>query len=199
MAMKILVACERSQTITIEARKQGHIAYSCDIEDCYGGHPEWHIKGDALDYINYDWDLLIAHPPCTYLTSAGARHLYKGGELQIDRYRRGLNAAQFFMILYNSKAPKICIENPVPFKIFGLPKYTQIINPYEHGHREMKRTCLWLKNLPLLRPTNIIPKDKRVSAQNSLFYTYSFGGDRQTKRSKTFSGIAKAMISQWCD
>ena len=150
MGMKILVACEESQAVTIELRKLGHEAYSCDILEQSGGHPEWHIKGDAV-VTAYDrkckWDMMIAHPPCTLLSNAGARWLYPKGELNKDRYKKGLNAKDFFMQLINAPIDKIAVENPTPSSIFGLPKHTQEIQPYQFGDEIQKRTLLWLKNI----------------------------------------------------
>ena len=143
--MKILVACEESQAVTIEMRKLGHEAYSCDIEPCSGGHPEWYIQGDVTPLLKQKWDMIIAFPPCTYLTNAGARHLWKGGELNLERYEKGMEAKEFFMKIYNADCPLIAIENPVPSRVYELPEKTQYIHPWEHGHPVTKRTCLWLK------------------------------------------------------
>ena len=145
--MNVLIACEESQRVCTAFREKGHQAYSCDIQECSGGRPEWHILGDALPLINGNcefktmdgithridgkWDLLIAHPPCTYLSNAGARHLYPHGKLNTERYEKGLKAKEFFMMFYNADCDKIAVENPIPSKVFGLPKYTQTIQPYE--------------------------------------------------------------------
>ena len=219
--MKILVACEESQAVTIELRKLGHEAYSCDIIECSGGHPEWHIRWDALALINGNctfltedgeihridgqWDMLIAHPPCTYLTNAGARWLWAGGELNQERYKKGMEAKEFFMQFMNADCSKIAIENPVPSAVYDLPAYTQIIQPYEYGHAATKKTCLWLKGLPLLAPTEIVePVKGRRFQQKNGNWRYSCwemdqrgGKDRARERSKTFPGIAKAMAEQW--
>jgi len=147
--MKVLVACEESQRVTIEFRKLGIEAYSCDVLNCSGGYPEWHIKGDAIkEAYSGKYDMIIAHPPCTYLSNAGARHLYPKGILNQDRYEKGLVAKDFFMKLLNAPIEKICIENPVQSKIFNIPKYNQVIEPYYFGDPFKKKTCLWLKNLP---------------------------------------------------
>lgn len=219
--MKILVACEESQAVTIELRKLGHEAYSCDIQECSGGHPEWHILGDCIPIINgkckfitqdgnihiidSNWDLLIAHPPCTYLSNAGAARLFpKKGQLNVERYKKGLQGKEFFMKFYNADCDKICIENPIPTRIFELPKYSQTIQPYEFGHSYSKKTCLWLKGLPALIPTNIIvgniiswvsggSKDKHGNPRKQSGTKFR---DSKTK-SKTFPGIAKAMAEQW--
>lgn len=170
--MKILVACEESQAVTKELRALGHEAYSCDIEPCSGGHPEWHIRQDVLPLINgwchfytcdgkftilgSAWDMIIAFPPCTYLSNAGARHLYKGGKLNQERYQKGLKGKEFFMMFYNANCSKIAIENPISSSVFEMPKHTQEIQPYQFGHPFTKKTRLWLRGLPALRPTNIV-------------------------------------------
>ena len=192
--MKVLVACEESQRVCISFRELGHEAYSCDIQECSGGHPEWHIQDDVLNHLE-GWDLIIAHPPCTYLSNAGARHLFKGGKLNHERYQKGLVAKEFFLALYNAPCDKICIENPIPSKIYKLPKYTQIIEPYYFGEKYMKKTCLWLKNLPPLVPTQIISNP--IPTRKAIWFINSAGKDRQKIRSKTFWGIARAMASQW--
>lgn len=144
--MNVLIACEFSQRVCIAFRELGHNAYSCDIINCTGGHPEWHIKDDVTKYINGKcefytcdgtkhsingkWDLLIAHPPCTFLSNAGARWLYAGGKLNKDRYAKGIVAKQFFMLFYNADCDRIAIENPLPNSIFNMPKCSQIIQPY---------------------------------------------------------------------
>ena len=159
--MKVLVACEESQRVCIAFRECGHEAYSCDIIECSGGHPEWHIMQDVLPLLNGNcgfetmdgrthkidgkWDLIIAHPPCTYLSNAGARHLWKGHKLNKERYAKGLQAKEFFLKFINADCDRICVENPIPSKIYELPANSQIIQPYEYGHPYTKRTCLWLK------------------------------------------------------
>jgi hypothetical protein len=157
--MKILVACEESQAVTIEFRKRGHEAYSCDILPCSGGHPEWHLQQDVTELLKQDWDMVIAFPPCTYLSKAGACRLYKtAGIIDEERYKKGIEAKNFFMQFYNLKCNKIAIENPVSLKVFDMPKWTQEIEPYQFGHPFSKRTRLWLRRLPLLKPTNIVEK-----------------------------------------
>ena len=164
--MRILVACEESQAVTIELRRLGHEAYSCDVQECSGGHPEWHIRQDVLPLINGRcefrtqdgklhriegrWDMIIAHPPCTYLTSAGAIRLYDKQHRIKDqeRFRKGQKAAEFFVAIWTADCARIVIENPTPMKVFGLPQYSQIIEPYYFGDPWRKRTCLWLKNTP---------------------------------------------------
>ena len=193
--MKILVACEESQAVTIELRRLGHEAYSCDIEPCSGCHPEWHLQQDVIPLLEQQWDMIIAFPPCTYLSNAGARHLYPKGILSKDRLTKGLKAKEFFMELYNANCEKIAIENPLPSKIYGLPEYMQVIQPYEYGHTFKKRTCLWLKGLPNLKSTNIVEALESTKVAGNWFN--AGGKDRQKNRSKTFPGIAKAMAEQW--
>ena len=209
--MKVLVACEESQQVCKAFRKRGHEAYSCDIVECSGGHPEWHIMQDVIPLLNGNcefetvdgtkhkiegkWDLIIAHPPCTYLSNAGARFLYPKGSLNEERLQKGIEAKVFFMALYNADCEKICVENPVPSKVYGLPPYSQTVQPYEHGHPFKKKTCFWLKNLPLLQPTDIV--DVRESTKIAGNWFNKGGKDRQKNRSKTFEGIAKAMAEQW--
>ena len=193
--MKILVACEESQRVCIELRKLGHEAYSCDILPCSGGHPEWHIQQDVTPLLNEKWDMIIAFPPCTYLSNAGARHLFPGGELNKERYKKGLLAKELFMSIYNADCPKIAIENPTPSKIFELPEKTQVIQPWQFGHPYSKRTQLWLKGLPKLIPTNIVEVESSCRKAGNWFN--KGGKDRQINRSKTFPGIAKAMADQW--
>ena len=193
--MKVLVACEESQEVCKAFRELGHEAYSCDIQDCSGGHPEWHLKQDVIPLLEQDWDLIIAHPPCTYLSNAGARHLYPHGLLNMERYEKGLEAKEFFMKFLNCKCEKVCVENPLPSKIFRLPDYSQIIQPYEFGHPYKKKTLLWLKNLPRLKPTCIVECPQSTKIAGNWFN--AGGKDRQKNRAKTFSGIAKAMAEQW--
>ena len=211
--MKVLVACEESQAVCKAFRESGHEAYSCDIEPCSGGHPEWHIMQDVIPmlngrcifttvdgtehYIGGRWDLIIAHPPCTYLSNAGARFLYPKGVLNEDRLKLGLEAKVFFMKIYNADCEKIAIENPIPSKVYGLPKYTQTIQPYEFGHPYQKKTCLWLKGLKPLQPTDVLPKEKRQSTKIAGNWFNKGGKERQKNRAKTFPGIAKAMAQQW--
>lgn len=201
--MKVLVACEESQRVCTAFRTRGHEAYSCDILDCSGGHPEWHIKDDVLKHLDEGWDLIIAHPPCTYLTGAGAANIPKHPE----RIPLGFEAAEFFMKLYNAPCNRICVENPPPMKRFGLPPYTQLIHPYEFGELAIKPTCLWLKGLPELKPTKILDKSlipmsvwtySKTGQRKSCSKWFNCGKkDRQIKRSKTFQGIADAMAEQW--
>lgn len=195
--MKVLVACEESQEVCKAFRKLGHEAFSCDIIPCSGGHPEWHIQDDVLNHLNKGWDLMIAHPPCTYLTNAAAVHLYPKGVLNQERYKKGLEAKEFFMKLLNAPIKKIVVENPTPSRIFKLPKHTQTIQPYEHGHPYSKRTLLWIKNLPKLKPTKVMEYKPMFSSKIPGNWFNKGGKDRQKNRSKTFPGIAKAMAEQW--
>ena len=198
--LKVLVACEESQAVTKQFRLLGHEAYSCDILDCSGNNPEWHIKDDVLNHINNKWDLIIAHPPCTYLCNAASRWLFPKGVLNQERYEKGLKAKEFFMKLYNAPTKRICVENPTPSKIFELPEYTQKVQPYQFGEPYSKGTLLWLKNLPKLKHTEVLSEYdywcsngyRRVKGEPV------YGVARSSKqRSKTFQGIAKAMANQW--
>lgn len=138
--MKVLVACEESQAVTIELRRLGHEAYSCDIEPCSGGHPEWHLQQDVLPLLLEKWDMIIAFPPCTYLSNAGACRLYpKKGQLNQERYARGLEAKAFFMEFFNADCPRIAIENPVSSGVYDMPKCTQEIQPWQFGHPFTKK------------------------------------------------------------
>lgn len=215
--MKILVACEESQIVCVELRKLGHEAYSADIQEPSGGHPEWHILGDVLPLINGKckfqamdgvihkidgkWDMLIAHPPCTYLTSSGACRLYSDGGVNLERYKKGLAAKDFFMNFYYADCDRICIENPSPLKIYNLPKYTQVVQPYMFGDKVTKRTCLWLKGLPCLVDTDNVGRPesvKYIRQDGSIHYrcwTQNLHSARS--RSKTFPGIARAMAEQF--
>lgn len=227
--LKVLVACEESQRVCKAFRDLGHEAYSCDIQEPSGGRPEWHIWGDVLKVLNprYDaynnrngilfhtmagqmhfvpkWDLIIAHPPCTYLSNAGACRLYpKKRQLNIERYKQGLEAKEFFMEFLNADCEHIAVENPIPTRIFGLPKYTQIIQPYEYGHPYTKKTCLWLRGLPKLQSTDIVkPIGPYVCGNSKIWKKQAANGEVIGKeksakhRSKTFEGIAKAMADQW--
>jgi len=195
--MKILVACEESQAVTIAFRNKGHEAYSCDIQDCSGGHPEWHLKGDVLKYLNQKWDMIIAHPPCTHLSNAGARFLYPKGVLNNERLNKGLEAKKFFMSILNADCERIVVENPIPSTIYGLPKYSQIIQPYYFGVPLKKKTCLWVKGVKLLQPTNMLNKEDCESTKIPGNWFNKGGKERQKNRSKTFIEIAQAMADQW--
>lgn len=219
--MKVLVACEESQRVCTAFRERGHEAYSCDIIDQSGGHPEWHIMQNVLPLLNGKcefettdgvkheidgkWDLIIAHPPCTYLSNAGAARLYpKKGMINMKRYEKGLVAKEFFLKFVNTDCDKICVENPIPSTVYELPKYSQIVQPYEYGHPFSKATCLWLKGLPKLKPTDIVTEN--IISWVSGGSKDNHGNPRKQsgtkirsakERSKTFPGIAKAMAEQW--
>lgn len=210
--MKILVACEESQRVTIEFRKFGHEAYSCDVEFCSGKHPEWHIWSDVTPLLNGKcnfrtcdghfhyvdrWDMIIAFPPCTYLSKAGSSLLFRGKTLDEERYSKGLSAKEFFLSILNADCEKIAIENPVPMKIFNLPKHTQVIEPYYFGEPVSKKTYLWLKGLPFLCPTCVV--EPIYTFETYPLFKNSFGKYRQKNRSKTFLGVAKAMALSWGD
>ena len=191
--MKILVACEFSGTVREAFASRGHDAWSCDIlpTEILGQH----YQGDVMDILDDGWDMMIAHPPCTYLSNAGARFLYPNKQLNEDRLKLGIEAKEFFMTLYNANIDKIVVENPIPSKIYGLPKYSQSIQPYEYGHPFQKKTCLWLKNVPELKPTNIVSNRQSTKVPGNWFN--KGGKDRQKNRAKTFEGIAQAMAEQW--
>lgn len=217
--MRVLVACEESQEVCKAFRALGHEAYSCDVQDCSGGHPEWHIKGDVLPIINGDctfqtadththtqrgrWDMIIAFPPCTYMTNAGAVRMRVKGEIVPERYEKAMEAKEFFMRFYNADCERVVIENPVPMKIVGLPPYSQTIQPYEHGHPYSKKTCLWLRGVPPLMATDILTEHEPYVNGGSKdahgnYRRFQGRKERDAKtRSKTFPGIAKAMAEQW--
>lgn len=192
--MRILVACEFSGTVRDAFRSRGHDAVSCDLLPTEKPGP--HVVGDALQCLHLGWDLLIAHPPCTYLANSGARWLYKGGGQNIDvqRWERLEAGARFFVALLNCGIPKIAIENPIPHKYASAMigyKHSQIVHPWQFGHGETKATCLWLRNLPPLRPTRIVDgRTPRVHHERP-------GPDRWKVRSLTYRGIADAMAAQW--
>lgn len=227
--MRVLVACEESQAVCKEFRRLGHEAYSCDIIECSGGHPEWHIKQDVLPLLDGDcefvsedgkhhriggrWDLIIAHPPCTYLTNGGAvrmfRQEYKDfppyGRFQmvnVARLKTGMAARDFFMAFYNARCDRVAIENPIPMGIYNLPAPSQTIQPYMFGDPYSKKTMLWLKGLDPLRPTDVLEKYSpfinggggRLERPNYKGQKFATGS---CNRSKTFPGIAKAMAEQW--
>lgn len=217
--MKVLIACEESQEVCKAFRASGHEAYSCDIQECSGGHPEWHIMGDALAIINGrctfqtmdgeeheiagTWDLLIAHPPCTYMSKAGARWMYpKAGEVSQERLTLAMDAKAFFLRFLNADCPRIAVENPVPLKIVGLPVPSQKIQPYMFGHPFSKTTCLWLRGLPPLKATELLDRYTPYLPSNTGGFSRGQGGSRGVAHdaktaSKTFRGIAKAMAEQW--
>jgi hypothetical protein len=237
---RVLIACEESQEVCKAFRELGFEAFSCDILPCSGGHPEWHIQDDVLKILEPHmpssegweetngsiwfntsdgfnnpkiidkWDLMIAHPPCTYLANSGSLHLFKGKKLNQERYEKGLEGKEFFMKLLNANIPRICVENPIQATIFQIPKYNQIIQPYQFGHEASKSTCLWLKGLPNLIPTKIVGKGEfhewigkngKKKRQSKWYFEALLKAktpeERRTLRSKTFPGIAKAMAEQW--
>lgn len=220
--MKILVACEESQAVTKELRRLGHEAYSCDIIPCSGGHPEWHIMQDVLPLLNgvcsfwtqsgqkrqiaQKWDMIIAFPPCTYLTVTGNRwfNVDRYGEKALQRHKDRADAINFFMAFANADCPRIAIENPVGIMSSTWRKPNQIINPYEFGDPFEKKTCLWLKGLPELKPTNVVdkPPRKQFDSGKSMPTWYAEAWhlpkeERAKLRSKTFPGIARAMAEAW--
>lgn len=207
--MRILCACEESQAVTIRLRALGHEAYSCDLVECSGNHPEWHIQGDALQLLKMKWDMIIAFPPCTQLAVSGAKHFEKK---RADGRQR--EAIEFFMKFINADCPRIAVENPIGImsgdyvkthfpdlaEKYNLPiKPSQIIQPYEYGDEAQKSTCLWLKGLPLLKPTNIVGKgEMHITPSGKMIPKwYSNCGNRKINRSKTFPGISEAMADQW--
>ena len=230
--LKVLVACEESQRVCMAFRELGHEAYSADIQEPSGGHEEWHIQGDVLEILNpkdhlgdfeapdryisfktmdgsyhevEQWDIIIAHPPCTYLSNAGARHLWKGHKLNEERYKLGLEGKKFFMNFINAECEHICVENPIPSKVYEMPPYSQTIQPYEYGHPFSKKTCLWLKGLPNLQPTNIVEPIGTYCPSGSYSHKHNdkhrglFTKDRPRQRSKTFEGIAAAIAKQYSE
>lgn len=196
--MKVLVACEESQVVCKAFRERGHEAYSCDLQACSGGHPEWHIQDDCLYHLSEGWDLMIAFPPCDHLSKAGGAH-WKKPEKKVAQWE----ALKFVHILMDAPIERIAIENPVGAINTRIRKPDQRIEPYHFGHQWTKETCLWLKNLPPLRATEIVePAGNWVKPGNRRphrkFYERPEGGNGNKKdRSKTFPGIAKAMASQW--
>ncbi|MCE3278055.1 MAG: cytosine methyltransferase [Bacteroidetes bacterium] len=233
-SLKELVGCEESQAVCIEFRKLGHEAYSCDIQDCSGGHPEWHLQMDVFDaienraYINNsgfyefddskEWDLGIFHPVCRYLANSGVKELVRDGvKINPERWEKLKEAMNFFNKLKNCGIPKIALENPIPhiYARVGLDEennhtyfgstpgilgYNQIVQPWMFGHKEMKATCLWLNGLPKLIPTDVVgppPKDKKERKKWAKVHRMPPGPERAKLRSKTYSGIAKAMAEQW--
>ena len=222
--MNVLVACEESQRVCIAFRERGHNAFSCDIEPCSGGHPEWHIMQDVIPLLNGrcgfktmdgidhlidgKWDLIIAFPPCTYLTVTGNRwfNIERYGEKAIQRHKDREDAIDFFMAFANADCEKIAIENPVGVMSSEWRKPNQIINPWQFGDAFEKKTCLWLKGLPELTPTNIveIPPRKKFESGKSMPSWYAEAWnlpkeERAKLRSKTFPSIARAMAAQWSD
>lgn len=203
--MNILVACEESQAVTKELRKLGHYAFSCDLLPCSGGHPEWHIQKDVFKVINKGWDMMLAFPPCTDLSVSGARHFKRK---RADGSQQ--KSIKFFMDLANAPIKKIALENPIGVMSTEWKKPDQIIQPWMFGDKAQKSTCLWLKNLPELTPTDIVEKGeffeftskKGIKKRMPMWYYKALQkaktpAERRTLRSKTFKGIAKAMADQW--
>ncbi len=205
--MKVLIACEESQSITKEFRKLGHEAFSCDILPCSGGNPEWHYQQDVFEVIDQGWDMMIAHPPCTYLSVSGARWLYnKDGSKNEERWRNQREALNFVQRLMDVSIDKIAVENPVSVISSNIRKPEQIIQPWMFGDEATKTTCLWLKNLPLLKPTKVVGKGERVvfksGKSHPKWYAEALSKaktaeERRNLRSKTFPGIAQAIANQW--
>ncbi len=217
--MKILIACEESQTICKAFRDLGHEAFSNDLLPCSGGHPEWHLQMDIFEAIKLEqYDMMIAHPPCTYLTSSGVQWLShpEDKELPFDHRRPHpkypnrrqdmIDSVEFVKAIFNSDIPKIAIENPIGVLSSRWKKPDQIIQPYQFGDEATKSTCLWLKNLPLLQHTNVVGKGERTvfasGKSHPKWYADAMAkaktkAERQTLRSKTFPGIAKAISTQW--
>lgn len=217
--MKVLIACEESQTVCKAFRALGHEAYSCDVQEPSGGHPEWHILGDALPLLNGGvefttmdgrthrvpgkWDMIIAFPPCTKTSNAGARHLWRGGRLNISRYYDGLCGKALFLAIWAADCDRVVIENPTPSKIFDYPAPTQAVQPCEYGHPYTKKTLLWERGVPPLKSTNVVTPTRTWCPSGSYTrghedrYRGEFTTDRARNRAKTFPGIAAAMAEQW--
>lgn len=229
MRMKILIACEESQAVCKEMRRLGHEAYSCDIIECSGGHPEWHIMQDVIPLLNGNcrfktmdgveheingrWDMIVAHPPCTYLSAAGNGYLNveRYGDKAVRRLKDREKAADFFMCFIHADCERICVENPVGYMNTRFKKPTQVIHPFFFADNEQdtenyhkKRTCLWLKNLSLLKRNRFLPEPQpiyvdRLTGKKRYYVDAITGGSKggKRKRSKTFPGIARAMAEQW--
>lgn len=204
--MRILLACEESQAVTKELRKLGHEAFSCDILPSSGGHPEWHLQQDVTELLKQKWDMIIAFPPCTYLTVTGNRwfNIERYGDKAIKRHADRKDAIDFFMMFANADCEKIAIENPVGVMSSEWRKPNQIINPYQFGDAFEKKTCLWLKGLPELKPTNIVTPPPRTQFESGKSMPAWYADacklpkeERAKLRSKTFPGIAKAIADQW--
>ena len=199
--MKILVACEESQATTKELRTLGHEAYSCDTEPCSGGKPEWHLHGDVKRWLCNEWDMIIAHPPCTYLTNTGVCWL-TGKNKKPERWGQLDDGAAFFKMFLDHPCGKIAIENPIMHK-YAIErigrKHDSLVQPYQFGHTERKATCFWLKGLPPLIETNNVKAemDKLPKREQQRLHYLPPSADRAKLRSKTYPGIAKAMAQQW--
>lgn len=199
MSKKILICCEESQEICKAFRERGFEAYSNDIVECSGGRSEWHLRMDCMKAIHIKkWDLIISHPPCTFLSVASAVWLFRGGKLDEARYEKGILAKNFFLSLLNADCSHVAVENPTPLKIFQLPNPSQIIQPFEYGDPYRKRTALWLRGLPKLVSTNIVHDNIQLWVDGGRSLRAKNGLHRsQRYRSKTFPGIAAAMAEQW--
>lgn len=201
--MNVLIACEFSGVVREAFRAKGHNAWSCDLLPS-DDNSDFHIESDVSDYLDEGWDLMIAHPPCTYLCNSGVRWLFLPKDYSDEdetkvfkRWNDLEKATEFFNSLYNAPIRKICVENPIPHKYSKLPKHTQTIQPWQFGHDASKRTCLWLKGLPNLEPTEVITKDRYANQTPSGQNNLGPSKDRWKERSKTYQGIANAMASQW--
>lgn len=203
--INVIIACEESQTVCKAFRDLGFNAFSCDIQECSGGMPEFHLKMDALQALKLkEWDLLIAHPVCKFISNAGARWMFlTAGNLDKERFEKGVKAKDFFMSFLNSDIKFIAVENPTPLKVLDMPKHTQVIQPYQFGHPHSKRTLLWLKNLPQLKSTNVLdvftPYLPSNTGGKKRGHKATFVNISEKESSKTFEGIAKAMANQWGD
>ena len=221
--MRVLVACEESQAITKELRALGHEAFSCDLLPCSGGHPDWHYQQDVFEVIDQGWDMMIAHPPCTFLSVAGARWLYHPDDRELlvedrrphprypNRRKDQQDALDFVQKLMDSPIDKIAIENPISVISSKIRKPDQIVHPYQFGDSARKSTCLWLKNLPLLEHTDVVDEGESFEFVNArtgkkkrqpMWYYQALcdaktPAERRTLRSKTFQGMARAMATQW--
>jgi site-specific DNA-cytosine methylase len=202
---RILIACEESQAVTKAFRKLGYEAFSCDLLPCSGGHPEWHYQEDIFEVIKKGWDLMIAFPPCTDLAVSGARHFER--KIADGSQQKSI---EFFMNIINADVEKIAVENPIGIMSGKYRKPNQIIQPWMFGDKAQKSTCLWLKNLPNLQPTDIVEKgeffeftSKKGEKKRMPMWYYKALQEaktpeqRRTLRSKTFQGIADAMAEQW--
>jgi len=216
--LRVLIACEESQATTKAFRKLGHEAFSCDLLPCSGGHPEWHFQCDIFEVINQGWDLMVAHPPCTFLTGSGVQWLSNPEDKDLpfeerrshpkypNRRQDMLDSVEFVKALYNAPIKNIAIENPVGLLSSRWRKPNQIVQPYMFGDEATKTTCLWLKNLPLLLPTNVVGRGERTFFASGKSHPQWYAdalrnaktkAERQTLRSKTFEGMAMAFAEQW--
>jgi site-specific DNA-cytosine methylase len=204
--MRILVACEESQALTNRFRELDHEAFSCDILPCSGGHPEWHFQQDVTELLEQKWDMIVAFPPCTYLTVTGNRwfNIDRYGEKAVQRHKDREDAIKFFLMFANANCDYIAIENPVGIMSSEWRKPDQIINPYDFGDPFEKKTCLWLKGLPPLKTTNVVKPEPRMAFKSGKTMPAWYADawklpkeERSKLRSKTFPGIAQAMVSQW--